>query len=283
MPGSHTSIRWTGPGAEQRDEEGVEHPDEVADRCTGEVRRPASGVHVLELTRLEGDGPLAVDDALRVTGRPRGEGHDGRGIGVDGGRCEAGRFVEHRGERPSRTGQRTGRRAGHEPELGRPAAHEVLVDIQIVGATESVGGHDHVRMHGAEDVVELLRPVEVHDGDDDGTEIGRRPEGDARLDPVGQLEGDDAARADAPGGECGGEGPGGPVDLVEGPVPGVDVRVHPEADPPEAGQALRHQRGEGGVTPPSLGQIPLAQLIRQRPCRPTSLPRGLGHRLSPPS
>ena len=61
------------PVAEQRHEERVEHPDEVADRRAGDLRRAARREHVVELAGLEADRAVRVDDALGVAGRARGE------------------------------------------------------------------------------------------------------------------------------------------------------------------------------------------------------------------
>ena len=118
-----------------------------------------------------------VDDAFRVARGPRGEADDRRRSGsTDIGPVEwIGPSSESNGTAPGgrspagdspTTSQRTPGAAGQErPVVG-----------QIVVVTEAVGG-DHDRRRGRrQDVVDLLRPVEVHDGDDHRPQVGGRPE-----------------------------------------------------------------------------------------------------------
>ncbi len=79
------------------------------------------------------------------------------------------------------------------------SGQQVGVGGQVVVVAEPVGGHHHVGRGDPQDVVDLLGPVEVHDGDDHRPEVGGRPEGDAGLHPVGQLDDHDRPRARRPG------------------------------------------------------------------------------------
>ena len=56
--------------------------------------RAALGEHVVELAGLEADGPVGVDDALRVAGRARGEPDDRRASGSTRPAPTTGRAIE---------------------------------------------------------------------------------------------------------------------------------------------------------------------------------------------
>ena len=131
--------------AQQRHEERVEHPDEVADRRAGDRRRAARREHVVELAGLEADRAVRVDDALRVAGGARGEADERRRVGVDG---------DGRGERARRRAASAnggGRGAGarrpgcrRRPATAAPgrSASSVVVHREVVGVAEAVGGDD---------------------------------------------------------------------------------------------------------------------------------------------
>jgi hypothetical protein len=174
------------PVAQHRDQEGVEHPDEVTDRRAGDLGRASLREEVVELAGLAPDRAMGVDDALRVARRARREADHRRGVGVDGG-GPGDRFgVEHRRERQRHRGQRRSRRVPHhQPGRHRMIGQDALVDRQEVGVPEAVGSDHDRRPRGAHDVVDLLGAVEVHDRDDHRAEVGGGPEGDGGLDPVG--------------------------------------------------------------------------------------------------
>ena len=117
-----------------------------------------------------------------------------------------------------------------------------------------------------EDVVDLLGPVEVDDGHDDGPEVGGGPEGDAGLDPVRQLEHDDVAGADAPGPQRAGERAGPPgrrrrrCRATAGPSSAPGTARRPSRPRPSATIVA-----EGGVGPPALGDgsVPRAPAARR--------------------
>ncbi len=109
------------PVAQQRDDEGVEHPDEVADRGAGDLRRPAEGEHVVELAGLAAQRAVRVHHALRVAGGARGEADDGRGVGCDRGRAGHGLAVEQVGERGGARREGAGRGVAHH----QPVRHRV--------------------------------------------------------------------------------------------------------------------------------------------------------------
>jgi hypothetical protein len=98
----------------------------------------------------------------------------------------------------------------HELELGPfEAAGEVGDEVTVA---ELVGGHEHLRAGLAQDVVDLLGPVEVHDRYEHDTEHRRAVERDPGLEAVRHLERDDVALFDAARREAGREPAG---ELVE--------------------------------------------------------------------
>ena len=198
---------------------------------------------------------MGVHDALGVTRRPRGEGHDRRCVRVDGQRVLQGIAVQQRVERDGPAGQLGVRRVPHHqpPWLGR-AAEEGPVDLQVVGVAEVVGGDHHVGRGRSQDVVDLLGPVEVHDRYHGGTEVGGGPEGDARLGPVRQLDHDDVTGAD----------PRGPVDVTERPPPRADLGAHVEGLVTTAAESPGDQCAERGVVPPPLSAVLPGQCVGHR-------------------
>ena len=69
---------------QHRDQEGAEHADEVPDRRGGQLPAAVGRVVRQQLAGLEAQRLMAVDDALRVAGRARGE-RDQRRAGRIGG------------------------------------------------------------------------------------------------------------------------------------------------------------------------------------------------------
>ena len=84
-------------------------------------------------------------------------------------------------EQSRRTGwrPRAATAAGVSPttsQSGSPRRDEqVGIHRQVIGVAEPVDGHDHIGLGRAEDVVDLLRAVEVHDRHDHGARGTRRP------------------------------------------------------------------------------------------------------------
>ncbi len=262
-----------GPHPQEGQEERVHHPDEVPNRRAGDLGRPDLGEHPVELAALEPDGAVGVDHALGVAGGARREADDRRRVGIY--RRDTGDRVSVE-ERLERDGPRRqiGRRCrAHDEPLGAGSAVQHLaVDLEMVGVAEPIGCHHHRRLGGAEDVIDLFGRVEVDDRHDDGTEIGRGPERDAGLDPVGELEDHDVAGPDAARPQGAGERAGRPVDVAERPRPRADLGVHPERNVGHRPEALLHHRAERVVGPPALGEIALAQLARYLTKRPPGRP-----------
>ena len=96
------------PLPQQRDQEGVDHPDEVPDRGPGDLWWPTTGEHAVELAGLEADRAVGVDDTFGVTGGARGESDDRRRIRVDRRRRGEGLSIQQWGERLGPLRQRVG-------------------------------------------------------------------------------------------------------------------------------------------------------------------------------
>ena len=120
-------------------------------------------------------------------------------------------------------------------------------------------GHENFRLHRAEDVADLLLAVEVDDGHDDGTEVGGRPERDAGLQPVRELEHEHVARPDAPRAERGRQRTRRLVDVGEGAAPRAELRVDVERHVTHGIEPGRHHVAQPVVGPPPLGDVPLGE------------------------
>ena len=170
--------------------------------------------------------------------------------------------VEHRVERARAPGRQLGRRrvADHQPPGRRVIGHERLVGGEVVVVAEAVGGHDHRRRDGAEDVVDLLGPVEVHDRHDDRTEVGRRPERDAGLHPVRELEHDDVAGPDAVGAQRTGQRRAGRSTSANVPRHGRTFERTLKAMSPRRPRP-RRPVAEGVVVPPPLGAVARGEVL----------------------
>ena len=252
---------------DERAEERVQHPDEVANGGTGEggdgVRRGQDG----GLTSLEADRAVGMDDTLRVAGRPRRERHDGGVVGIDGDRLPEGIVLERRTERQCVVGNDP--LGIHDPPGDAELGDDVGQVRGVVAATEAVRRHEHGRVGGTEDVVELLRAVEVHDRHDHGAGEGGAPERDGRLPPVGQLHHDDVARDDPLPDQPRGERSGRPADVADRAPPGADLGVDHEGELVRALQPLVHERAEAPVVPPALLEVVRDDLLRDLPLAPS--------------
>ena len=130
---------------------------------------------------------------------------------------------------------------------------------QVVELTEAVRGDDNVGLHRANDVVELLGPVEMHDGHDGCADIGGTPERDRSLHPVRQLEQHHVPRADPLGLQPPGKGSGLGVDISHRSAPGSGRRVHVEGLGPLGGQAVGDHHAQRGVGPMAIRDVSLNQ------------------------
>ena len=183
--------------AQQRHDERVEHPDEVAHGRAGDGGRTAPREHVVELARLAGDRAVRVDHALRVLGGARGERDERRGVGVD--RRRGARSGRRRARRRTAWRRRGARSAAVSPTTshGGPgrSARTPSHDARWSTRPKRSGGDDDGRVGGVDDVRHLLGAVEVHDRHHDGAEVGGGPERDRRPPPSSAA----AARPRHPG------------------------------------------------------------------------------------
>ena len=220
--------------------------------------------HVVELARLAADRAVRVDDALRVAGGAGGEADERGRVGVDRRSGSASGSASSRSANGvARGGQRRRPACRRPPASGGPgrSASSVVVDGEVVGVAEAVGGDDDGRLGGLEDVVDLLGAVEVHDRHDDGAEVGGGPERDAGLDPVRQLEHDDVAGPDAAGAAATRPGAGPPGRRRRTCRPRAHLRPHVELDVRRScARPVGHHLPERGVGPPALGQVALGQV-----------------------
>ncbi len=272
-PGSQTSTRFTGRSRSRGSRNALSMPMKWPTGAPVICGGPPSGKRWSSwwdskpIVRWECTTPFGF------RGRPRGETDERRGVGINRLRAGDRVGVEERGEglRPNRQGVRCGL-ARHQPARTGPVGEQPLVVGQVVDVTEAVGGHDDVGGGRPEDVVDLFRPVEVHDGYHDRSQVGRRPEGDAGLDPVRELEHDDGTRAHALRLQRRGQRTRRPVDVGERAVPGMDLRPNVELGVAQVGEAVGDHRPEGGVGPPPLGAVVLGQVLRQRSSPPPLRP-----------
>ncbi len=102
----------------------------------------------------------------------------------------------------------------HPLEIGERVADAREVREEVLMA-EAVGGDERLHARLAQDVADLLRPVEVHDRHDDRAEIRDRVERGRGLEPVRELERDRVAGPDAAGAESAGDAARQPVDVAE--------------------------------------------------------------------
>ncbi len=116
----------------------------------------------------------------------------------------------------------------------------------------------------AQDEADLLGPVEVDDRHQGDAEHGAGVEGDGRLDPVGQLEGDHVARARARG-RAGRRPRAAPPRRPRRPCRGrVGRRPDAEAPARVLEEAVAQELPERAVVPGALGPVALGQLGRHR-------------------
>ncbi len=252
--------------AQQRHDQRVQHADEVADRRGGDLRRAADGEHPVELTRLEAERVVGVHDALRVSGRAGGEADECRFRRIDlGGSID--RPSDRRGVEQVREADRGARQrrggfvADDDPRGYLVTDHQLAVQREVVDVPEARGRHHRGGARHREDVVDLLRAVEVHDRHHHRTQVDRRPEGDAGLGPVRQLHHHHVAGADATGAQRRGEGSGGPVDVAERAGPWSHRGVHVEVDLGHGPESVGHDLAERTPLPVTLGPVALGQLV----------------------
>ena len=116
----------------------------------------------------------------------------------------------------------------------------------------------------SEDVAQLPRAVDVHDGHDGDAQQARGPEGHGRLGPVGVLVGDDVTRTQAAAGQSTGEAAGPLGDLPDRPV--VWARVGEDAEPD--GRVLAcapvEERADGDVQPRAFALPADGEIVRDR-------------------
>jgi hypothetical protein len=147
---------------EHGNEEGAEHPDEVPDRGRGQLTPTVGWVVGQQLTRLEPEGLMTVDDALGVSRRTRREGDQGRPgrIGGDGARhrLRLEQLVETVLVCPLRS------------TADEDDDRDVRAEVGLVGhPAEPFGGHEDARLGRRHDVRNFLAAVEVHDRHDHGS------------------------------------------------------------------------------------------------------------------
>ena len=151
----------------------------------------------------------------------------------------------------------------HVLEVGQAVAHGR--QIRQVVTLPDARHHDQCpRPALAQDETDLLGPVEVHDGDEGDPEHGAGVEGDGGLHPVGQLEGDDVARAEPERAQAGGHPQGLVVDVADRPEVGVRGRPDPEAPRRVLEQRVAEELAQGAVVPGALGPVALGQVRRHR-------------------
>lgn len=134
---------------EDGNQERADHPDEVADGGGGQLSATVRRVVHQQLARLEAEGLVAVDDALRIAGGAGGERDEcwSGGIRVEGAR------QRHVVEKVVEALLADERNDGH-----------VLGEVRLERhPTELPGRDEGRRLRGREDVRDLLASVEVHD------------------------------------------------------------------------------------------------------------------------
>ena len=211
-PGSHTSTRFTGWSRSSGTTKALSIPMKWPTGAPVMVGGPPRGnmwsswraSHVIVRCEwITPFGSLVVPEVNAISAGASGSTGVGAAIGSPSSRSANG-GARGRGATPAGVSPTT------QPARPGPIGEEALPHRQVVGEPEAVGGDDDGGVGGVEDVVDLLGAVEVHDRDDHRAEVGGRPERDAGLDPVGELEHDHVAGPDAVGGQAAGEATGRP-------------------------------------------------------------------------
>ena len=156
---------------ENGNQERAEHADEVPDRCGRQLPAAVGRVVRQQLAGLEAERLMAVDDALRVARRARGERDQRRARRIGGDGADQ-RLI---GEQVVEAVHMLLARAF----VGPDQTHDRDVRAQVrlvVHPAEFLGGDEHLRPRGGDDVAQFLAAVEVHDRHHDRTEERRRPE-----------------------------------------------------------------------------------------------------------
>ena len=184
-------------------------PDRQRRETSGGMLRMAG----VELTDLAPQRLVAVHDALGIARGARGE-RDQRRV----------RRVGVHGALHGLVGQQVVEIASDQSDDRHVDAH-VRVEFH---SPELLGGDEHLRSGGRQDVTDFLSAVEVHDRHHDGAEQGRGPERRGRFHPVGQLERDDVTGTHPAGLQTSGQPPRDLLDVAERPGVRPDGRVHPK-------------------------------------------------------
>ena len=232
----HALEHWT--------EDAAEHADEVPHRQRHHGARRVVRMVLGELADLESQCLMAVHHTLGVAGGPRRERDQCRTRRVGVGRALHRFVVEQVVEVDAHA--RNDRNVGAQIRL-------------ILHPAELLGGDEHLRPGGGQDVTEFLAPVEVHHRHDDRAEQRRSPECRRRLHPVRQLERDDVPLAHAPRSEAGREPPRHVLDRAEGAGVRPRSRVHPKGDVGAGLQCRGQQIAECVRCPPALGFVSCPQ------------------------
>ena len=204
----------------------------------------------VQLTDLAPQRLVAVHDALGIARGTRGEGDQRRLRRVRVHGAPHGLVGEQIVEIASDAVRRSARRRHrsgwicHSPEL--------------------LGGDEHLRSGGRQDVADFLSAVEVHDRNHDGAEQGRGPERRGRFHPVGQLERDDVTGAHPAGLQTSGQPPRDSLDVAERPGVRPDGRVHPKRRVWLCVQRIGQQCAQRVGRPPALGFVAVPQLGADR-------------------
>ena len=148
---------------------------------------------------------------------------------------------------------------------------------------EAVGGDERLHVGLPQDVPDLLGAVEVHDGHDDGTEIGHAVERCGRFEPVRELERDGVPRFDATRVQSPRDAPGQRVDVTERAAVRLALRVHREGMLGCVVQPRRQHGTEALVLPKPLLDVALrvvrgsrARAVIDRPARHPGFTRSIG-------
>ena len=220
--------------AVHRHQQSTEQPDGVADRRAHQ-RRWSGGCRGGQLAYLRSDAAMGVHRAPRLGGGAGGVGDQRRTIGVgDTRRIDRWRIRQHVEAQPAAS-----RFAHHHAqlEIGKPRRH-LLEDGETIEMPEVCGAHEDPGTRLPQDVRDLVRAVEVDDGNHHRPQQAAPVEGGGGLHPVGELEGDDIAGADAAGAQSAGDTPRQQVDVAQRARPGMLPGAHPEGrrrTPPQAG------------------------------------------------
>ena len=236
-------------GVHDRDQECVDHADEMPDRGCGELQAAVRRIHRGQLPGFVTERIVTVQNTFGIAGGSGGEGDERDRGGVDLGDA----------------GQRIVVEKVFESAVDDAGDGYVRGDRRIVGEAAERGREDeHLRLDLAEDERDLLESVEVDDGDHGGAQERRRPERGCGLHPVGQLEGDHVAGAHTALCQAGRELPGHALHVGERAAPRPQARVDVELGVGGGRQACVQEVADGLVGPPPVGQVLLGEVCGNR-------------------